>query len=166
MTNAQIVGLGVRLFAVWLIVYVSRLGPGLWTFNQRQDDTIGIIVVAIVLSLMFLIAVLLWVFPLTVASKLIPRSSLAQSTSLPIEELQRCGFLLLGLWVLSSAIPSFIRYGFLLYHSLRPGAMVELGLNLPAAMLQTGTELIIGIWLLFGARGLLGLLRWARRAGT
>lgn len=164
MTNAQIAGLGVRLFAIWLIVYVLRQAPDLWILNRREADVAGIIAASIVPVLLLLIAAALWFFPLTVASKLIPRSSLAQSTSLPVEEPQRTGFLLLGLWVLAGAIPSLIRYSFLLYHTFRPGAMVELGLNLPAAMLYTCAELIIGIWLLFGARGLLGLLRLARRA--
>jgi hypothetical protein len=166
MTNAQIVGLGVRLFAIWLFVYVLQLAPNLWVFTHRDGDTIMMTMGVITPALLVLVAVALWFFPLTVASKLIPRSALAQSTSLPIEDLQQCGFLLLGLWVLSNAIPSFVRYVFFLYYFLGPHATLDLGTNIPGGMLFSSVQLIIGIWLLFGARGLLGLLRWARRAGT
>lgn len=40
MTSAQIVGLGVRLFAIWLVVSVVRHVPGAWQFvyvDGRHD---------------------------------------------------------------------------------------------------------------------------------
>jgi hypothetical protein len=165
MTNAQAVGVGVRLFSIWLVVYVIRGGPALWVMNAREGDTSGMAVVLAVMIVMLLIALVLWLLPLTVASRLIPRSALEQGTSLPIEDLQRCGFVLLGLWVLASAIPGFLRYTFIFYLSSRPGATVDLGVNIPAAFAGIVAELLLGFWLLFGAKGLLGLLRWARTAG-
>jgi hypothetical protein len=165
MTNAQAVGVGVRLFSIWLVVYVIRGGPALWVMNSREGDTIGMAVVASVMMVMLIVAAALWLFPLTVASRLIPRSALEQRTSVPVEDLQRCGFVLLGLWVLASAIPNFLRYSLLFYLTLRPGAMIDLGVNLPTAYVGTVAELVVGFWLLFGAKGLLSLLRWARTAG-
>ena len=166
MTNAQIVGLGVRLFAIWLLVYVLRVAPDLWAAILRYGDSTATFVSVAIAIFMALIAVALWFFPLTVASKLIPRSSLEHSTSLPVEDVQRCGFLLLGLWVLSSAIPTLVRYGFLLYFAHKERALLDLGLNIAAAMLSVSVQLAIGVWLMFGARGLLRLLRWARSANT
>ena len=167
MTNEQILGVGVRLFAVWLVVYVVRSAPILWVFNSPDATPSGATAVVVVLLLVvLLIAVVLWFFPLAIASKLIPKSSLSQSTRLPVEELQRTGFCLLGLWVLAEAIPLSIRYGYILYHSLKPNAMVELGLNLPGAFIHAMVQLAIGFWLLFGAKGLLEILLKARNAGS
>lgn len=165
MTNAQAVAVGVRLFAIWLVIYVVRSGPALWVMNSREEAVAGMAMVLAVVAVMLLVAAILWLFPLTVASRLIPKSALERSTAAPVEDLQRCGFLLLGLWVLASAIPGFLRYVFLYYLSSRPGAIVDLGVNIPAAFAGIVCELIVGFWLLFGAKGLLGLLRWARDAG-
>src|SRR3954469_13238917 len=49
MTNAQAVGVGVRLFSIWLVVYVIRGGPALWVMNAREGDTSGMAVVLAVM---------------------------------------------------------------------------------------------------------------------
>ncbi|HZR67622.1 MAG TPA: hypothetical protein VFB01_01070 [Burkholderiales bacterium] len=165
MTNAQSVAVGVRLFAIFLLVYVIRGGPGLWLMNWREGDTAGMTTVVVIMVALLAVAALLWLFPLSVASSLVPRSALERSSGLPVEDLQRCGFLLLGLWVLASAVPGFVRYAFLYYLSSRPGAMVDLGVNIPAAFVGIVCELVIGVWLVFGAKGLVGLVRRARDAG-
>lgn len=165
MTNTQIVGIGVRLFAVWLVVYVLRNAPALWLFGSREIGPAGIATVITVSALMVVIAAVLWFFPLTVARKLIPESLLSRSADLPREDFQRMGFCLLGLWVLAEAIPLAVRYGYMLYHALKPNSMIELGLNIPGAFIHAMVQLAIGVWLLFGAKGLLGVLRKARHAG-
>jgi hypothetical protein len=166
MTNAQVVGIGIRLFAVWLVVYVLQNAPMLWLFGSREIGSAWAKVAVAVSVLMIFIAALLWCFPLKVASKLIPESSLSEKKPLPVAEFERTGFCLLGLWVLSQAIPLSGHYGYLLFHSLKHSGMVELGLNIPAGLVHALLQLAIGIWLLFGAKGLLGLLRWARHAGS
>jgi hypothetical protein len=165
MTNAQAVGVGVRLFSIWLVVYVIRGGPALWLMNWREGDTAGMSMVLAAMATLLLIALFLWLFPLTVASRLIPRSALEQRTSAPVEDLQRCGFLLLGLWVLALSVPGFFRYLFLYYLTARLGTTIQLAPEAHAGFAAVVVELMIGLWLLFGAKGLLALLRWARTAG-
>lgn len=167
MTNAQIVGLGVRLFSIWLALYVVSILPSMWSFVGRDlKSSSGAAIVVLLVIAMAVVALLLWMFPLTVARKLIPRSALDQPTPLPIEQVQSVGFSLLGLWCLSGAIPSLFWWGVTLYHSTRPEPRLALEPANYAALAQTIAELLIGVWLLFGARGLLGILRWARSAGT
>ena len=78
MTSAQIVGLGVRLFAIWLVVSVLRHVPGMWRFNvsgaAAGDSATNVVIVAVTV-IMLALAAGLWFFPLAVANKLIPRSS-------------------------------------------------------------------------------------------
>ena len=167
MTNAQIVALGVRLFCIWLALYLIRHAPGLWSLNTQQFPDSGAATAVIIFSIILLaVTAGLWLFPLVVARKLIPRATLDQPTALPIEQVQSAGFCLLGLWVLTEAVPRLVYISFIMYHSTRPNAMVSLEPQNYAGIAQTVIQFIVGLWLLFGARGLLGVLRWARTAGT
>lgn len=167
MTHAQIVGLGVRLFAIWLALYALGGLSQLWAFIERDfKDPGGAGVVMALAALMGFVAVLLWVFPLSVARKLIPRTALDQPTTLPLEHVEAAGFCLMGLWVLASAIPSAFMWAVFVYQSTRPQSMFSLEPRNYATIAYVLVQLVIGLWLLFGARGLLRVLRWARTAGT
>jgi hypothetical protein len=85
---------------------------------------------------------------------------------LPIEQLQSAGFCLLGLWLLTEAIPRATYWMVMVYYSTRPNTPVDLGPGSYAQMFQIAVEIALALWMLFGARGLLGLVRWARTAGT
>ena len=166
MTNTQMVGLGVRLFAAWLAVYILRNAPSYVLFSSQEFSFSETTVIVVATGAMVLIGMLLWFFPLRVASGLIPESTNSQGTSFSLEELERTGFCLLGLWVLTQAIPLCIRSGYIFYYALQPNSLLVLGVNEHAVFLHSLAQLAIGVWLLFGAKGLLGLLRWARHAGT
>ena len=167
MTNAQVVALGIRLFCIWLALYLVRHAAALWSLNTEQfPDSSAAAAVVIVSIILIAVTMALWFFPLAVARKLIPNATLDQPTPLPIDQLQSAGFCLLGLWVLTEAIPRLAYISFIVYHSTRPNAMVALEPHNYAAIAQTVGALLVGLWLLFGARGLLGVIRWARTAGT
>jgi hypothetical protein len=167
MTNAQVVALGVRLFCIWLALFIVRHAPALWSLNTQQFPDSGAAGAVIIVSVVLIVVTIaLWFFPLAVARKLIPKATLDQPTPLPIDQLQSAGFCLLGLWVLTEAVPRLVYIIFIVYHSTRPNAMVALEPHNYAAIAQTIVELGIGSWLLFGAKGLLRAIRWARTAGT
>jgi hypothetical protein len=167
MTNAQVVALGVRLFSIWLALYLIRHAPALWSANMEQFPESPAAGTVIAVSIVLIaVTIALWFFPLAVARKLIPKATLDQPTPLPIDQLHAAGFCLLGLWVLTEAIPRLVYVIFIVYHSTRPNAMVALDPGQYAGIARTLVELGIGLWLLFGARGLLGVIRWARTAGT
>lgn len=168
MTSAQIVGLGVRLFAIWLVVSILQHVPNMWQFNVTAGVGNGStnVVVGVVAALILALAVGLWFFPLTVANRLIPRSSRTDHIHVPVEQAEGVGFSLLGLWILADAIPDLFYWVFMAYQAWRPSSILELRANEYSNMVATGVEVILGIWLLFGAKGLRVLLRWARTAGT
>lgn len=169
MTGAQIIGLGVRLFAIWLVVSILRRVPGMWQFNVAAagaGDSSTNVVIVVVAVLILALAAGLWFFPLTVANKLIPRSSRTDHIHVPIEQAESVGFSLLGLWVLAGSGPDSFYWVFMGYQALRPNSILELRASEYSYMVATAVELILGVWLLFGAKGLRSLLRWARTAGT
>lgn len=168
MTSRQFVALGVRLFCVWLAIYILRSVPAYWIAisDQRSAGTAAAVVMA-TLAFFAAIALLLWLFPLTVARKLLSRSALDQTVALPPhEQIERAGFCLMGLWLLTRAIPVLVFEAFLSHLDAPTGATVELRPQDYAAIAEHLVELAIALWLLFGARGLRGLLTWARSAGS
>jgi hypothetical protein len=167
-TSKQFVALGVRIFCIWLAVYILRYAPAFWMLNEQQSSTADNRVPLVIGTLVLVaIAVALWLFPLTVARKLLPRSALDQPISLPPHErIEQAGFCLLGLWLLTQAIPSLVFESFVFYLYTRPGAGLGLRPQEYAALARALVELAVGVWLLFGAKGLIGILRWARTAGS
>jgi hypothetical protein len=166
MSNAQIVALGVRLFAIWLAFYLLRQAPGLWALGARELGSGFVAIVALVTLLLVAATIALWLFPLWVARKLLPVATLDQPTPLPVDQVERAGFCLLGLWLLTDALPGLVHFGVLLAYAQRKDQFTELAAGHYADAAYAIIALLIGIWLLFGAKGLQGMLRWARTAGT
>lgn len=167
MTSKQFVALGVRLFCVWLAIYLMTGMMGFWIAVSRQphNGTASAILLAAI-AVFALIVILLWLFPLTVARKLLPRSAQGQLVALPPhEQIERAGFCLMGLWLLTHAVPGLVFDAVVtrLYHA---DGELELRPQDYAAVAEHLVELALALWLLFGARGLRRLLDWMRPAGT
>jgi hypothetical protein len=112
MTPQQIVGLGVRLFAIWLLLlgipYVWYI-PSALARQPIDGDTslsiaIGIVYIAV--------AALLWLFPMVVAHRLIPRTNFDNVLRVAPIELARVGSCLLGLWLFLTSTPALVSYLF------------------------------------------------------
>lgn len=168
MTNKQLVALGVRLFCIWLAVYILRGVLSLWMLSHEAmhdpQATAGLIFYAVILIATL---VALWLFPLRVARKLLPHSAQETPVALPpAAQLQSVGFCLLGLWLLTQAVPGLAYQTVIFHWYTRPGSTLELGPRDYAALAERLVELALAIWLMFGARGLLGLIREARTLGS
>ena|SRR5690348_9776883 len=168
MTSKQFVALGARLFCVWLAIYILRYAPAYWLAisQQRSTETAATVVIAI-MAAYAVIVILLWLFPLAVARKLLPRSSLDQAVALPPhEQIERAGFCLMGLWLLTRALPGFVFEAFIFDLYAHSSPTMEVRPENYAALAEHVIELALALWLLFGARGLRGLLVLARSAGS
>lgn len=164
MKKEQVVGLGVRLFAIFLVVYTIRYGSSLLPMT-RAPDNVSLLFIASFTIPLLLAALLMWMFPLTVAGTILPKMK-ASGRSVPLrrDEIQVVAFSILGLWVLSTAVPDLFYWSTFVYLAKR----INLSLT-PSHIgnvVATVIELIIGFWLLFGARGLRGLVRVLRSSGT
>lgn len=80
-------------------------------------------------------------------------------------ELQAVAFATLGLWAIINALPRLIDLGFrAMIPPSSPGA-VEFGLLSASRLVAISLQLAIGVWLLFGSRGLVQLLYKLRNVG-
>jgi len=164
----QIVGLAVRLFALFLGVYVLRYGSGLIPYLADSSTfTISLTYLILVVLCPVLAAVLLWMFPLTIAAKLIPDIKKQEPPkAIDSAEIEVVAFSILGLWVLANAIQDafhWATYVYIIKNSVTP--KVELTPENIGNIVATVVELVIGLWILFGSKGVIGFLRRMRYAG-
>jgi len=109
-TPQQLIGLFVRLLAVWLAVSgVQVIGIGLaLDAQQMQEHTLVPYVISTVL---FVVALVLWFFPMVVAHKLVPRTHFDNVLRIPAEEVAVVACVVLGLWVfVARALPPLTQY--------------------------------------------------------
>lgn len=170
MTAKQFVALGVRLFAIWLAVDILRFTPGAYAVLERwaQPASSGFVAAIIAtVTVLALIAILLWLFPLAVARKLLSRQALDQAVAIPASaHIERAGFCLLGLWLLIQAVPRLVFDAVRIHLYFAPGSTLELRPEDYASVAAHVVQLVLAAWLLLGTKGLRGVLRWARTAGT
>jgi hypothetical protein len=106
MTPQQLIGLGIRLFAIWLgltsIAYFTSIPAAL---ALLPSDSATAITYALGGAYIFG-AVALWFFPMVVSHKLLPRTQYENHLNFQERELARVGICLLGLWLFAKVAPT------------------------------------------------------------
>jgi hypothetical protein len=159
MSPYQAVAVALRVFAVWLGIYALRTVLSLAL--MQQSGTPGFWGSAALLGLTLLFSATLWFFPRSIAGKLLSQEAAKAELSASPDLWLAMGCALLGLWILTSAVPSVVLDTYALVY-LGPGADAS---DLKRSVLYYFVEIGLGVWLLFGARGLRKLFWWARHAG-
>lgn len=159
MSPYQAVAVAVRIFAAWLGITVLR---DLASFAfVRQSDRPGYGFAVALLGITTLFVAALWAFPGTIARKLLSQDNAKPQSSASPDLWLAMGCALLGLWLLTSALPTLI---FDTYALLRLNPGDDRG-NIPQSVVYYVVEVAIGLWLIFGAKGFRRLFWWARNAG-
>lgn len=112
MTPQQIVGIAVRMFSVWLalaaIPYISST-PHL----LLQGDNDGGATTSVLIGIAYIVgAALIWLFPLSISNKLVPRTHFENRLHARPDELATVAIAILGLWKLIDAAPDLVSYLF------------------------------------------------------
>lgn len=113
MTPQQIVGMAVRLFAIWLVVIAFQTFAIARAMNAQLGGS-GTIGLYIMPALPLVLAVLLWFFPMFVAHKIVPRTDETNTLHLPAHEMTAAASAIMGIWVLLAAIPHLAAAGSIL----------------------------------------------------
>lgn len=110
MTPQQLVGLAARLFAIWLCVTAVQ-AVGIGQAMMAQDRS-GAFPLPYVFAGLYLAAgIVLWIFPLWIAHRLIPRTKFEDQLRLPVRDAVMVGCVILGLGLLVvRAIPALSWY--------------------------------------------------------
>jgi hypothetical protein len=107
------------------------------------------------------------VVPGAVARRLAPRETDDEAaTPWTLDDLQAALFCALGLFFLVDAVADLVRWAAAFAFSVGTGRGSAFATANVGQLAYLVVRLVSGIWLLFGARGLRGLLRTLRRAGA
>lgn len=150
MTPQQIVALGIRLLAIWLAVssfrYFVLVPADLGGLNLDEKSRQAHVVAAACAAA----AVLLWLFPMWTAHKLLPRTRFENTISLNAAEAARVGCALIGLWFFTQGLLDAVWFLFLAL--LFPGsesAFGSLGKEAQLNFIVTLATLAVGLVLIF-----------------
>ena len=161
MSPTQIVAVAVRLFAVLLAVsFVSSIPMYYAQATSQIGSNTPLPVYFVVALLVVALLYVLWRFPMTIARKLLTAPAQESKESATPDLWLSMGCALMGLWLLVQFVPLLARDLMVIgegYSSDGAILKVRLATDLPGV--------IIGLWLIFGAKGFRKLFWWARNAG-
>lgn len=163
MTPLQALAVAVRLFSVWLAVSVGRETFAFYVSGIARASNDGGLIAIFSVLLVAGVAVALWFFPKTVARRLFSPSEGEPGSPASPETWLAVGCTLIGVWLLASALPAFVRRLLLIHFSY---GMEDESPDRAVWMFYYLTQFAISLWLIFGAKGLRTVIRWARNAGT
>jgi hypothetical protein len=168
MTKEQVLGLAVRLFAIFLFVYGLRSLTGVIQLAETASGYSGIWWVAVSYLVIFVcIALMLWFFPVTVARKILPKDDRKTGeTEISLKDIDVVAYSILGVWLLATTIPDVIYWLLVLATLEHKGLIPYMTHSRLASVIATIIQFGIGIWLMLGAKGLRGLIRKLRYAGS
>lgn len=109
-----------------------------------------------------LVVLALWFFPVTIAGRLIGTRSQERPPPSSPDEWLGVGCALIGLWVLTTSLPSFVFQAY----ALLAANTYEETTALRQALFYQGAEVVIGVWLILGAKGFREIVRWTRNVGV
>ncbi len=167
-SREDFVAIATRLFAVWLgIQAIRHVFTSYAAWRQMQEDPAVLYMMGAAVP-MLLIAWLLWVFPLTVARKLLP---VMKTPGTPVAwasaGAMEIGLALIGFWLLASSLGDFFYWLTLAFMTVRlDGNLASYGADNTASTVATALEMAIALWLILGHRGILGAFVRLRQAGT
>jgi hypothetical protein len=154
LTPHQILAVCSRLAALIWGTYAIHRVPELFVHVDYPpiDNRASVLVLT---SLQLSMCLFLWFFPTTVARRLLPLKNVAASSPPRLIDWQILGLVLIGVWELVEALPRLVYWVVVLntqnssgyeFASLTP---VQRG-----QLLWTVSQLAVGIWLMFAARGI------------
>lgn len=160
MSPHQAVAVAVRLFAVWLSFYVLNVLVSLLLAKPLDAERIWIAIgVGLVAAL---VTLGLWLFPRTLAGALLSKPVADAEPAASPDLWLAMGCALLGLWMLASALPAFVRDALVIHEALSDHE--EVG-SARYWLFYNAVEVAIAVWLILGAKGFREVFWWARSAG-
>jgi hypothetical protein len=113
MTPQQLLGVGVRLFAIWMALNSVAYFTSVPMTMNSMPELGGAVAIAYLIGAAYVLgAWALWCFPLVIAQFLLPKTKLGNHLSLNAHELARVGSSLIGLWVFAQVMPQLVRFVF------------------------------------------------------
>jgi hypothetical protein len=164
----QVVAIAVRLFALVVLIYSIRNGVSLVPYFYEQGWEGESYFFAAAMVLLFIVSILLWKFPLSVARGLVKfkEPGEADAPSVSAEQIQIVGFSILGLYLLFYVLSDIVYWVIIWFANQRNTTVsIELPIDQIGAMVSTVIEFIFVLFLLVGGKRIAEVLRKVRYGG-
>lgn len=153
MNREELVAVASRLFAVYLAISGIYLVATSIALNHEEAGTVPTALVFVAAVLPMMVAVALWLFPLTIARKLLPAMKDSESGQ-PIGSSNALGIglTLMGVWLLAQSVPDAV-YWTIFWSQTRTAGDPSMSLAATdvARMASAGARLLIGMLLVVGS---------------
>jgi hypothetical protein len=152
MTPHQFIGCAVRLFAIWLVLTaLQAIGTGIATEARPTGEPT--VVPYFFASLFIIVAILLWMFPMVIAHRIVPRSKYNERLAIPSEGALIVATVVLGLWLLvARAVPAISFYASVAAYWTRNGQTISsLGASYHASFVTGVVQLVAALVLILKA---------------
>jgi hypothetical protein len=160
MTPQQFIGLGVRLFAVWLaitsVAYFTSLPAALASLPKEP----GPLAISLAFGAAYVLAaLLLWFFPMVIAHRVLPSTHHTNHLTLGANDLARTGVALLGLWLLAKALPALVWFFFRSLVFAGPGSTFSsLGVDAQLDIAVSVFNVVLALFFVLRARTVAALV--------
>jgi len=172
MTKHEVAALACKILGIYFIVgALSGFGYAVTMmvehFSGMREGEIGNLWLAALVGsgLMMVFGILLWFLADRVAARMVPeRGSLAVESRTTGADIQAIAFSVVGVFVLARFFPRLTQL-IVNLSVLADYDRAQLDARTKAMIGELIVQLAIGLWLLFGSRGIVGLLKTARGVG-
>ena len=162
MSPHQIIAVAVRLFAVWLTIYVGNIALSFYLQPASSEIHFGTWIWLLALGAAAVIILALWFFPLTVAHRLLSNPVSTPARQATPDTWLFLGCVVIGLWALSYALPALVSDCAAIY--AYGSDYFGLGRGWVRVLYHL-LEVAFAAWLIVGTAGFRRLVWWGRTAG-
>jgi hypothetical protein len=161
-TPHQILIVAIRLLAIfWFLGVLAQLPTVLITMREMRGVASSFWVSPL---LQFLVCAFLWLFPATLASKLLRSGGEPiPASSVPFSDWRDLLFIVAGVFVLARAVPDALYW--IAVGAASESLVPDLTFEQKVSVFATVLELVIGVALTLGAQGIGNSIERLRRAG-
>jgi len=157
--------ISVYLLANWLGAF-SRSVVALFADSFRTPNIlIGVVGMAIPM----LIGVLIWIFSNKLAGFMVKpqegQDANLMSVTFDLDTIQVLAFTVMGVFLIVNTVPSLVST-LAVYAILPKPDIGQVRLEVLSALLNSGIQIIMGVWLVLGGKGLVALIKKIRTVGV
>lgn len=152
MNKIEITSVAVRLFAIFILVWLLRQLPLFFVYDLQGAN---LLLAVSAIGVTIIVALLFWVFSGAIAQLLLAaRQAPAGPTAWSAEDLWSVGAIFLGLYTLAEAGPRVVYWLVYAVAKSQEAVVMPLAAEQRASIAMLAGQLGIGLWLLLGSRGL------------
>lgn len=156
MNREDLVGLAARVFAIYLLVVGVQFVSSSISLNYMEAGLVPVYAISLAVVFILLVSAVLWVFPLSIARKLLPTTrdrdagdSLNSSTALGL------GLTLFGIWLFAHALNDLVYWAFYWTKTREVGGTLEnVSPGEYAQMASASFRFLLSLVLIAGSRGI------------